>query len=225
MRWGILPLIGAMIWSQAFSQATYDTLPYSPVHYKQRIDRFAKEPVVTGKILFLGSSQTERGNWRRLLKDSSVVNRGISGDNTFGVLRRLDDIMRRKPSKIFLLIGVDDLSKNIPTEVVLENIFAIISKLRAGSPKPSIFVQSLLPVNPALKNFPPSFAKQDQIIELNGLLKKYSDVLKFTFIDIHSEFVDKQNVFDPKLTIDGLYLNSSGYAHWIDFLRKNNYVP
>ena len=208
----------------AHAQVSYDTLPNLPEHYVQRLEKFKKEPIVTGKILFLGNSITEKGNWRKLLKDSTIINRGISGDNTFGVLNRLEDITKRKPSRIFLLIGVNDLSKNIPNEVIIENIFSIVGKIRTASPKTRIFLHSLLPVNPAVKDFPISFAKQENILEINGQLKKYGDVFKFTYIDLHSQFLDKQNALDVRYTLDGLHLNAAGYQRWVLYLKKNAYL-
>ncbi|HVU56438.1 MAG TPA: hypothetical protein VHD83_15340 [Puia sp.] len=42
-----------------------------------------------GGTIFLGNSITEYGDWQRLLHDARVINRGIAGDNTFGILDRL----------------------------------------------------------------------------------------------------------------------------------------
>ncbi|CAN5256763.1 SGNH/GDSL hydrolase family protein [soil metagenome] len=208
----------------AFSQARYDTLPNLPQHYADRLAKFKKEQVVTGKIVFVGNSITEGGNWRKLLKDSSVINRGISGDNTFGVLQRIDEITRHKPSSIFLLIGINDLSKNIPNERIIENIFSIISKIRAGSPGTKIFVQSLLPVNPSVKGFFTQFNKHTKILEVNSQLKRFSEVLKYKYVDIHESFIDKGGVLDAKFTKDGLHLNQAGYIHWVEFLKKGAYL-
>ncbi len=207
-----------------FSQVRYDTLPNLPDHYAKRLAKFKTEPVVTGKIIFAGNSITEKGNWRKLLKDSSVINRGISGDNSFGLLQRLDEIIRYKPSRLFILIGVNDLSKNIPNERVIENIYAIVGKVRSSSPKTEIFVQSILPVNPSIKDFPPQFSKQGDILEINGQLKKYSKILNFTFVDIYSHFLSSGDTLDARFTLDGLHLNAAGYVYWIDFLKKNGYL-
>ncbi|NOT77236.1 MAG: hypothetical protein HOP08_20115 [Cyclobacteriaceae bacterium] len=206
-----------------YSQAKYDTLPNLPEHYATRLAKFKKEPVATGKIMFVGNSITEGGNWRKLLKDSSVMNRGISGDNTFGLLQRMDEIMRHKPSSIFLLIGVNDLSKDIPSERTIENIFAIVGRIRSASPKTKIFVQTLLPVNPSVKNFPTQFDKQEKITEINDQLKKYGGPLKYTFVNIHNHFLAK-GVLDAKFTYDGLHLNAVGYNHWLAYLKKNGYL-
>ncbi|CAN5312140.1 SGNH/GDSL hydrolase family protein [soil metagenome] len=208
----------------AFPQVKYDTVPNQPEHYALRLAKFKSEKVVTGKILFAGNSITEGGNWRKLLKDSTVINRGISGDNSFGLLQRLDEIVRHKPSSIFLLIGINDLSKNIPNDRIIENIFFVVSKIHAASPKTKVFVQSLLPVNPSAPGFLKQFAMQESILEINAQLKKYSDILKFIFIDIHQQFLTKGDVLDMRYTKDGLHLNSAGYVHWVGYLKKSGYL-
>jgi len=52
------------------------------------------------------------GDFKKLLKDSTAINRGIGGDITFGILNRLEEVQRFKPSKLFICIGINDLSKN-----------------------------------------------------------------------------------------------------------------
>jgi lysophospholipase L1-like esterase len=209
----------------ALSQRAYDTIPNLPEHYIQRLEKFKKEQPANGKILFLGNSITEGGNWRRLLKDSTVINRGIGGDNTFGVLRRLDEVIKHKPSKIFLLIGVNDLSKNVPNEVIIENIFSIVGKIRTASPRTTIYVQSLLPLNPVVKNFPVNYGgKQEHVLEINKQLLKYGEALKYTFVDLHAAFLDKNNLLDARYTYDGLHLNASGYVHWVEYLKKEKFL-
>jgi lysophospholipase L1-like esterase len=201
-------------------QRNYDTLPNSPEHYVKRMAMFKKQPVVTGKIMMVGNSITEGGDWRKLLNDSTVVNRGISGDVTFGVLNRLDDITKRKPSKLFLLIGINDLSRNTPNEVIIENIFNIVYRIRAASPKTEIFVQSILPLNESFQNFPKQFkGKQEHVIYINGHLSKYSEKLKYTFVDLHGKFTDKNGNLDTKLATDGLHLSAAGYLHWASILK------
>jgi len=223
MRYLFLFIIAGVSLS-AYSQARYDTLPNLPKHYTERLAKFKKEPVVIGKIMFVGNSITEGGKWRKLLKDSSVINRGISGDNTFGLLQRIDEITRYKPSSLFLLIGINDLSKNIPNEKIIENIFAVISKVRAASPATKIFVESLLPVNPSVKGFPTQFNKPTNILEINTQLKRFSDRLGYKYVDIHGSFTAKGDELDPKFTGDGLHLNPAGYIHMIELLKKGGHL-
>ena len=220
----LLIILLAIAPAAALAQRTYDTLPNQPDYYRQRLEKFKKEQAPNGKVMFLGNSITEGGNWRKLLKDSTVINRGISGDVTFGVIRRLDEIIKHKPSKLFIMIGINDLSRNIPNDVIIENIFMIVGKVRTASPKTTVFVQSLLPVNPSVKTFPARFAKQADIEEINKQLGKYSEALKFTFVDLHHAFLDKNNLLDAKFTLDGLHLNAAGYVHWVEFLKHEKFL-
>lgn len=217
-------IVSLCILSFAGYSQKWDTIPNQPDLYKQRVELFIKEPAVEGKILFLGNSVTQRGHWKKLLNDSTVINRGIGGDITFGILKRLDDVTGRKPSRVFLMIGMDDLSKNIPDEVIMENIFAIVNVIRGGSPKTEIYVQSILPVNPSFENFPDHYDKQDHVVTLNRELRKFADRLKYTFVDVYSGFLDKENRLDAKYSTDGLHLNTAGYIHWVAILRGLSYL-
>lgn len=201
----------------------YDTLPNLPEHYTKRLADFKKQPIVKGKVIMLGNSITEGGNWKKLLKDSTVINRGISGDVTFGVINRLDDIVKRQPSKVFLLIGINDLSRKTPDEVILENLFSIVSKIRSGSPSTEVFVQSILPTNETFKNFIPNFkGKASSILTINTQLQRYANKMKFTYVDLYSKFLDANGLMDAKYATDGLHLNELGYQHWVSILRSTN---
>lgn len=78
--------------------------------YDQRATLFEVLPTSKKDIIFLGNSITNGGEWAELLGNPHVKNRGISGDRTDGVLDRLHVITKGKPAKIFLLIGINDLS-------------------------------------------------------------------------------------------------------------------
>lgn len=197
-----------------------DTIPNMPDHYRMRVEKFKKETVIPGKVIFLGNSITEGGNWKRLLKDSSIVNRGISGDNTFGVVARIDDVVKRQPEKVFLLIGTNDLSRKIPVEVILENIFTIVSRIRAGSPKTKIFVQSILPVNASFEKFPNHYDNDSEILIINDQLSRYAERLRYTYVDLYGKFLDEQSRLKSSYTYDGLHLNSAGYQHWVEILKN-----
>lgn len=218
------PLVYLLFVAQAsMAQHAYDTLPNLPEHYLKRMAIFKQQPIITGKVMMVGNSITEGGDWKKLLNDSSCINRGISGDVTFGVLNRLEDIIQRKPSRLFLLIGINDLSRNTPNEVIIKNIFNIVSRIREGSPQTAIFVQSILPLNEGFKNFPEQFKnKKQHVAAINGQLAKDAEKLKFTFINLHSKFVDKNGNLETKFATDGLHLSASGYQHWAVILK--NYI-
>jgi len=217
----LLPLVGYPQ-TKVTNQRLFDTVGFLPEYFPQRVAMFEKEPVVPGRIIFLGNSITQLGDWKKLLNDSTVINRGIGGDITFGVLKRLDDVIRRQPLKIFLLIGINDIGKDIPDAVIADNIRKIIVRLQAETPSTKIYVQSILPVNPDVPNFPQHYDKQEHILNTNKLIKKVAGDSHCTFINIHDLFADKQGRLDAQYTADGLHLAPAGdgYEKWIDYLRK-----
>ena len=77
--------------------------------YFERITEFKKDPIGKNKIVFLGNSITQGGgDWNERYQCSNIVNRGISGDYTNGILKRLDEITFYKPTAVFLMIGINE---------------------------------------------------------------------------------------------------------------------
>src|SRR5690606_19300562 len=58
--------------------------------YTERLADFRKMPILPKSIIFLGNSLTAAGRWNDILPNLPVLNRGISGDISYGVLARLD---------------------------------------------------------------------------------------------------------------------------------------
>ena len=208
------------------NQRLFDTVGFMADYYPQRVAVFEKEPVVPGRIIFLGNSITQLGDWQKLLNDSTVINRGIGGDITFGVLKRLDDVIKRKPSKLFLLIGINDIGKDIPNAVIADNIRKIIIRVQTESPATKIYVQSILPLNPGVPNFPQHYDKQEHVSGTNKLIKKVTEETHCTYVNIHDLFTDKQGKLDAKYTADGLHLTPTGggYERWVVYLRRQGYL-
>ena len=208
---------------QARSQ-TWDTIPVLPDHYREKLEEFRKQKETNGKILFLGNSITEGGDFKKLIGDSTVINRGIGGDITYGVLNRLEEATRFKPSKLFILIGVNDLSKHIPENVILQNMFAIVNLVHSQSPKTLVYVQSILPVNPGVKDFPKGYDVNESVVLINRELSNMQKRVKYTFIDLHKSFTNVEGLMDVKYTSDGLHLNTAGYQRWIRILKEGKHL-
>ncbi|WP_268846183.1 GDSL-type esterase/lipase family protein [Flavobacterium aestivum] len=204
----------------------YDTIQYAKKYHQKRLTLFKSEPIVKGKTIFLGDSNTEFADWQKLLNDATVINRGIAGDNTFGVLARLDDVINREPEKLFIKIGINDISQNIPTDIIVKNITAIIQKVKVKSPSTKIYVHSILPTNDNVKNeYPAAYNKNNIVSSVNSQIQKLSAKYNVTYVDINKIFSDKYGKLDLKYaTPDGLHLNELGYKTWVEFLRKNKYL-
>jgi lysophospholipase L1-like esterase len=199
----------------------YDTIRYAKEYYQKRVAAFNSEKVVKYKIIFLGNSLTQFGDWSKLLGDSTVLNRGIAGDNTYGVLARLNDIMIRKPGKLFIEIGINDISQNIPQQIISKNILSIVKQVHKNSPGTQVYITSILPTNDNVKTeYPASYHKNKQINFINSELMRYADAINYTYIDLNKQVKDKKGDLDTKYAKpDGIHLNQLGYGIWVKLIN------
>ena len=206
------------------NQRVYDTIPFIPEHTPVRLKVFASEPIVPGRVIFLGNSITEMGDWKKVLNDTTVLNRGIGGDITYGVLKRLKDITDRQPSKVFILLGINDIGKDIPDAVIADNYLKIVNEIHQKSPQTKIFVESILPLNSTMANFPQHYDKEEHVLAVNKLLKANAKLANYTFIDIFHLFVDADGRLKSEYSYEGLHLKPPAYVIWADYLKKQGYL-
>lgn len=185
-----------------------------PTYYHQQVTHFRSLPQTKGDIIFLGNSITDGGEWSELFNDLKIKNRGISGDVSAGILNRLDEVAQRKPAKMFLLIGTNDLSRNISPDSVVKNILLISDYLKQESAFTQLFVQSILPVNDVYGKFSGHTNKGQQIKEVNEKLKQQAAAHRYQFVDLHSAFADESGKLKKELTNDGLHLLGEVYLLW-----------
>ena len=192
-------------------------------YYHHKKAHFDNLPNTDDEIIFLGNSITDGGEWSEMFHDLRVKNRGISGDITEGILFRLKEVTESKPLKVFIMIGVNDLSKNISITQILYNYENIIKSIKSASPETKIYVQSVLPVNPDFPGNKKHTNKTQKIIDLNSDLVKLAQIHRVEFIDLFSVFKNESNQMNKKYTQDGLHLNAEGYKLWkttIEYLIK-----
>ncbi len=187
-------------------------------NYRERIKEFKRYPLKTGDIVFIGDSNTEYAKYLfSKLDDPKVKNRGISGDVSEGVLKRLDEITYFKPEKVFILIGTNDLfnlsyQKQIPSvEYITNNIFKITEIIYNKSPETKIYLQTILPNADTIVN--------DQINKANEMIKSHAKEKIYELIDLNASFLDKAGSMKKELTYDGTHLNKAGYAVWVTLIK------
>ena len=197
---------------------------FRPNNYELKVEEFRSFPNSSKDIIFLGNSITANIDWMELLGRTDVRNRGISGDITFGVLERLDEVTEGKPAKVFILIGINDISRNIPDSVIISNHRKIVQRIKTESPKTKIYFHTLMPVNNEFTQFKNHYNKDEHILHINEALKKMAAEEKITLIDLYPHFLNADKKMDKKYTIDGLHLNAAGYKVWSDLLKKGKYL-
>ncbi|MFC5409278.1 GDSL-type esterase/lipase family protein [Larkinella bovis] len=220
-------LIGlVLLWNSAtFAQQVKWDSTARPDVYKAQVELFRSLPHSRMDIVFLGNSITFWAAWNDLLGDLRYKNRGIPGDITFGVLERLDEVIDGKPAKVFILIGINDLARQIPDDVILENYRRMVRRLKAGTPKTRIYFQTLLPTNDTFQKLKNHYNKEKNIQYLNQALKEMAPREGFEVIDLHAHFVDEAGKLRKEYTWDGVHLTLAGYQKWAEMLRKGKYIP
>lgn len=179
-------------------------------YYYHRKEQFEMLPNTENEIIFLGNSITDQCEWHELFNNIDIKNRGIGGDDTDGILERLNEVTESKPLKVFIMIGTNDLAYGKTVEYVIENYKKIIERIQSSSPETMIYIQSVLPVDYAIHYTRPIA----DIMKINYQLKTIVEQKNLTYIDLFSVFKTDQDKLNPEYSFDGLHLNGRGYQVW-----------
>lgn len=178
------------------------------IHYDTKLEFFEHMPVKSDEIIFLGDSLTALSNWNELFEKEKIKNRGISGDKINGVIHRLDEVVRFKPKKIFLMIGINDLGAKRSIEDIMTDYDRLVHLILTKTSKSELYIQSILPT----KNHVTRQGKD--IIEINRRLLELSHTYHVTFINLFDAFKTNKNELNMDFSYDGLHLNAEGYLLW-----------
>ena len=195
-----------------------------PPYYYVRMRTFEDEPPIRSTdIVMLGNSITEGGkDWAEKLGKPNVRNRGVSGDVALGVDARLYQITPHKPAKIFLLIGINDVSHDVTVDSVMTDIRTLVDHILAQSPKTKLVLQSLLPIRESTGRWKRLQGKTDMIPQINARIEALAREKGLTFINLFPHFTEPgTNVMRAELTYDGLHLSKAGYDVWVKLLKPH----
>lgn len=163
-------------------------------------------------VVFIGDSITDGAEWGDLFPPLKIANRGINGDRTDGVLKRMDSIYSTNARKAFIMIGTNDFSGGAEVNDVVKNYKSIISNLVAHGMQ--TYVQSTILAGNQKAD------RNRKIMALNDQLKKMADKNKsFTYIDLNAGLA-RYSVLESKYSRDDIHLNSSGYTVWKDIIKS-----
>lgn len=221
MKQGVIRLVIIFMVFAWVKTAQAQERKYS-IYWERRASLFENLPTSKKDIIFLGNSITDGAEWAELFDNPRVKNRGISGDITSGILDRLDPIVKGKPAKLFLLIGINDVSRGISVDSIVGNIRLILERIQLESPKTRIYLQSVLPVNDAFDNFKKHASRWAMVPEINVELKKLASEKQLTYIDLFSHFTDDSGAkLNSDYTNDGLHLMGEGYLKWKELIESH----
>lgn len=189
--------------------------------YLERSKEFKANPLKKGQIVFFGNSITQAGQWDTYFPNQKPANRGISGDNTDGMLSRMHEVIAAQPSKLFLMAGVNDISLQRDNATIIRQMRLLLRQIKAGSPDTQIYLQSALPLNAEKLKYSRLKGKEIQIENYNTLLKNLCNEFGITYVDVYSQLLEKPLTLKTEYTQDGLHINADAYAVWVKLIKKH----
>ena len=127
----------------------------------------------------------------------------------------LKDMKKRvyqyNPSKVFLLIGTNDLIRDKSNEEIVEGVEKIIKGIKENRPKAEIYLESIYPVNHDIRRNNAGNRKNSDIKEINEKLEDYCEDNDITYIDMYDLLKDDDDNLKEEYTKDGLHLSDKGY--------------
>lgn len=183
-----------------------------------------KEEVVVmdDNYLFLGDSITEQYDLDEYYNDLPVVNSGISGNKTKDLLNDLNNrVYQYNPSKVFLLIGTNDIQSKVEDDVIINNIKKILEDIHENRPYAKLYLEAIYPVDEGSSGAQDRTNKEIQSI--NASLEDYCKKNDITFIDMYDLLLDpesdKDRLFED-YSKDGLHISDEGYEVITEELMK-----
>lgn len=197
-----------------------DLFAQRSAYWKQRTTLFDLLPIEKDDIVFLGNSITDGGEWCELFNNEKLKNRGISGDVISGIKERLYQVVNGKPAKIFLLVGINDVSHNLTSKRILSEYEELVKEIREKSPETRLYIQSIMPIDNSFNRYKALTGKENVVTEINQGLPEIAEKYGATYIDLWPALSDRTTgKLKKKFTNDGLHLTGSGYTAWADAIR------
>lgn len=139
-----------------------------------------------------------------------VINAGVSGETTAGLLERIDFIKSQKPEIVLITIGGNDAFRATDVNVTKSNIYKIVQGLKTGdggvSPDKIFLMQIQAPQNLGI-NYVRTF---------NNM---YAEIARAEKVNLVPFVVPEVFTNSTYMQNDGIHPNEAGYQYLID-----NYV-
>lgn len=220
---GMVCLLCSITFSLKGQQSWGDST-YRPDIYYPRIHLFRTMPVSKKDVVFIGDSITFWGDWPELLGLKKVKNRGIPGDTSFGLLERLTETVSSKPSVVLIMIGINDVARSTPENVLLANYKRMLDTIRLYAPNTKVYFQSILPVNETFGKLNNHYKHASKIPFINKALKEWAAIEGVQYVDLFESFTDREGRLLESLSWDGVHLTIEGYHNWLRVLKAQKII-
>ncbi len=199
-------------------------------YYDDKCSAFAMQNtnLSKGQIVFIGDSITDLCPLDDYYQDLPLAcyNRGIGGDTTEGVLKRLQvSLFDIAPTKIVLMIGTNDVDGGKSEEYILSNYEKIICEIKKELPQVELYCMSIIPQNEVLESYSEldTQANNVKIISINQKIKVLAENSGATYVDLYPMLLGSEGNLNKAYSDDGLHLNANGFVVWSTLIKPYLY--
>ncbi len=179
--------------------------------FAERIAEIDAMQPAPGGIAFFGDSLTYNGDWDALLPDVQVLNFGIKGDRTDGMINRLPQLIEAEPAFVSLLLGTNDLEYGRSPRQVARRFERIATDIQTALPKAKIVAFAVIPREAGYA---------EDVAQLADLYAETGARTGIKVINMNDALEDDTGALAEVYTTDGLHLSEAGYELWAGELNS-----
>lgn len=134
----------------------------------------------------------------------------------------LDALALESYGKVYISLGVNELGYYDP-QGFAETYGQVIDAVRECQPQASIYIQSILPVNPAKckASETPYYVTNEGIASYNQVLPALCEEKKVRLLGVPEGLVDEDGESPAELSADGVHFKKAGYGVWLTYLTTH----
>jgi len=159
------------------------------------------------QIVFCGDSITKGWEVYNLFdQPQKIYVNGVESCTSADILTRIEPIAQKRPNKLFLMIGINEIKAQ---NRIIDNYDKIIKKIQDISPYTHIYVQSILPTRTQTIDNADIIATNKRLRELCARQNQF-----VRYLDLYSSFLADDGKLGPNFTEDGIHLTKNAYSLW-----------
>ena len=200
-----------MVNAKIEKQSSYDILMLG-----DSITHLLDEPKHLNKAWHKNSGENSKYVARQL-RGKTILNAGISGENTVHLLSRLQNGLSKVKSKYTtIMIGTNDARTKLTADQVAKNIEEAIKIVNENNADTQILLYAIFPRGNSEKD-----AARVKNQAVNKILATYPKKFKnVKFININKDLKERNGTVSTEMMYDRLHPTLKGYKVWIKSIKR-----
>ncbi len=197
-------------------EADPESVPVALLRPTPRPDRVPEPrpalPAGPVDVVMIGDSLTAGGNWAARFPALKIANAGEDSDTALKILARLDAILGTRPSRAFIMVGINDIYNGVPVDRIVARYARIVQALQARDV--AVTIQSTVECEAAVCG-----SRLARVRVLNVRLEALARELGAGFLDLNTTLSGPDGL-RPEFSRDGVHINAAGYRAWYRVLAR-----